>query len=323
MLMIILFSSTACSSAQSVAPGAPLFAQKAVLPGQQIWKQGVSSFLFGTNDTEEWSTNNLETQPAIQQALRMAGFPLIRSFFLDNASDVAIEKRIDAIENSGAHCLGVITNIFHASYNLHLVKYLGNRCLLYEFGNEPDYSGISVQQYVSQWNELVPQLRQINPQAKFIGPVLGLKSLNYLADFLAGAKSEHVLPDAISLHWYPCWQVSQSTCMNLADSISSEVSEARVIVQHILGEDLPIGVTEWNFDPGNPPAAYGDKADFITQFTRTALFAMIRGGVVFACQFDAASYAGYGHLDLFNVSDNQPKPQYYAIKSVIEQYRLA
>ena len=321
LMVVVLFASSACVPAQSVLPGAPSFAQEVTLPGQQLWKQGVSSFLFGTNDTEEWFTNNIETQPAIQQALRVAGFPLIRSFFLDNASDAAIEARIRTIENSGAHCLGVITNIFHTAYDLHLVKYLGNRCLLYEFGNEPDYSGIPVSQYVSQWRGLVPQLRRANPQARFIGPVLGLKSLNYLADFLAGVKSARVLPDAISLHWYPCWQVSQSTCMALAGSISSEISEARIIVQHILGEDLPIGVTEWNFDPGNPPAAYGDKADFMLQFTRAALFAMIQSGVAFACQFDAASYAGYGHLDLFNVSTNQPKPQYYALKSLIEQYR--
>jgi hypothetical protein len=42
------------------------------LPGQQIWKDGVSSFLFGTNDTQEWSDTNVETSPAIQKALKNA-----------------------------------------------------------------------------------------------------------------------------------------------------------------------------------------------------------------------------------------------------------
>jgi hypothetical protein len=56
-----------------------------LLPGQQLWKNNVSSFLFGTNDSYEWSIHNIQTEPAIQQALRTAGFTLIRSFFPDNA----------------------------------------------------------------------------------------------------------------------------------------------------------------------------------------------------------------------------------------------
>src|SRR5215472_10032895 len=89
----------------------------ATLPGQQIWRQGVSSFLFGTNDTIEWSSQNIETQPAIQHALRRAGFTLVRSFFPDNASDGTIEQRLQVIERSGANCLGVITNIFNVTFD--------------------------------------------------------------------------------------------------------------------------------------------------------------------------------------------------------------
>ncbi len=75
-----------------------------------------------------------------------------------------------------------------------------------------------------------------------------------------------------------------------------------------------------NFDPNNPPPAYGDNAQFMTKFTTIALQSMIQAGVAFACQFDAASYAGYGHLDMFNVATNAPKPQYYAITSIIKKY---
>jgi hypothetical protein len=328
LLTLVLCSLFSCSPTPAMGQdSSPLTLSPtqavALLPGQQIWKQGVSSFLFGTNDTEEWTPQNIETRPAIQKALHDAGFTLIRSFFLDNANDAAVEERIRTIEKAGAACLGVITNIFHVAYDLHLVKYLGKRCLLYEFGNEPDYTGISWEQYVTQWNRLVPQLRQANPQAKFIGPVLALTTPDYLINFLESVKSSQVLPDAISIHWYPCWQISQDKCMDLADSIATRVKNVRAIVQQILGKNLPIGVTEWNFDPGNPPAVYGDNADFITQFSEAALLSMMRAGVTIACQFDAASYSGYGHLDLFNVENSQPKPQYYAIEHVIEQYRPA
>lgn len=291
-----------------------------LLPGERIWKQGISSFLFGTNDTYEWSIQNFETQPAIQKSLRSAGFTLIRSFFQDGASDSDIEQRIRAIENSGAYCLGVITNIFNVTYDEHLVQYLGNRCLMYEFGNEPDYNDISIDTYLKQWNSVIPLLRHINAHAKFIGPVASSATSSFLNDFLQGVKNSGILPDAISFHWYPCYQDTETDCLNQADTAGPQATEVRQLVNHILGRDLPIGITEWNFDPGNPPPAYGDEKKFITSFTRTALQSMIQAGMTFACQFDAASYAGYGHLDMFD-QDGNPKAQYYAIKSIIAQYR--
>ncbi|HEY0756470.1 MAG TPA: hypothetical protein VGD98_21135 [Ktedonobacteraceae bacterium] len=322
LLLMMLLLLASCLPTQSSQPyGTPQTQRRALLPGQQVWSQGVSSLLFGTNDTQEWTPQNIETQPTIQQALRSGGFTLIRSFFLDNATDSAVEARMHTIESSGAACLGVITNIFHVLYDLHLVKYLGKRCLLYEFGNEPDYTGIPWETYLAQWNRLIPQLRRVNPQAKFIGPVVTLEQFDYLVYFLQGVKSSQVFPDALSFHWYPCWQIDQARCMGLADSISARVRTVRILAQRILREDLPIGVSEWNFDPGNPPASYGDNASFITQFSQRALLAMISSNVAFACQFDAASYSGYGHLDLFNVASSQPKPQYYAITRLIARYR--
>jgi lysophospholipase L1-like esterase len=294
------------------------------LPGQQIWKQGVSSFLFGTTDTYEWSPHNIETEPAIQGSLRNAGFTLIRSFFPDNAADAAIEQRIHTIDNIGAHCLGVITNISNVTFDEHLVRYLGNRCLLYEFGNESDVHGLSIESYLKQWNMLIPLLRQINPNARFIGPVTYnyQGNHNFMQGFLEGVKASGTLPDAVSFHWYPCYHRTRENCLARTSTYGEAVQKVRALVQSILGKDLPIGVTEWNFDPSNPPATYGDDPNFITQFSSAALQSMAQAGVAFACEFDAASYAGYGHLDLFDVHNNdQPKPQYYAIKAMIAQYR--
>ncbi len=296
-----------------------------LLPGQQTWKDGASSFLFGTNDTQEWADHNIETEPAIQQALRDAGFSLVRTFFEDNGSDDKIEQRIQTVENIGAKCLGVITNVRNEAYNEHLLQYLGNRCQMYEFGNEVDYSGMSIGEYLSLWNAQIPKLRQINPQAAFIGPVTYNKTgrNDFLQHFLDGVASSHVLPDAISFHWYPCWEDSERGCLDKAASYADVAQEVRGKVVSTLGKNLPIGITEWNYDPANPPPSYGDDSNFVTQFTTAALQAMIRGNVAFACQFDAASYSGYGRHDLFDLSTNQPKPQYYAIKAVIAQYRPA
>ena len=80
-----LFSSQAWGAHQihSRNLSLPTLAQE--LPGLQVWKQGVSSFLFGANDTQEWSQNNVETSPAIQGALKAAHFSLMRTFFFDKS----------------------------------------------------------------------------------------------------------------------------------------------------------------------------------------------------------------------------------------------
>ncbi len=290
------------------------------LPGAEIWPGNVSSLDFGTNDSYEWSQSNLQTQPALQKALRTAGFTLIRSFFPDKSSDAVIEQRIKTIENSGAHCLGVITNIDDMSFNEHLVTYLGKRCLLYEFGNEPDYNGVAVNHYVQVWNTAIPMLRKINPQAKFIGPVT-MSPSPYLQSYLDGVHTSGVLPDAVSFHWYPCWEEPQSSCMAKSTSIGKEIAQARQMITQTLGKQLPIGITEWNFNPSNPPPAYADDSAFMTQFSTQALQAMIQAGAAFACQFDAANYGGYGRLDMLDVSTLKPKPQYYAIAKLIAEYR--
>ncbi len=142
-----------------------------------------------------------------------------------------------------------------------------------------------------------------------------------LCGFLEGVKTSHVLPNAVSFHWYPCDHDTQQSCLNKADGYQQVAQKVYGLVHDILGKVLPVGITEWNYDPGNPPPSYGDNRAFITKFSTRALTSMVQGGVAFACQFDAASYSGYGRLDMFSIDTGRPKPQYYAIKSVIAQYR--
>ena len=308
-----------------------------LLPGQQMWKQGVSSFLFGTNDTQEWAGDNVETDPAVQQALKDAHFTLMRTFFFDKSladghatTDAEIEQRIQTVEKTGMACLGVLVNVMNAAFAEHVVRYLGSRCNLYEFGNEPDYNGISLEDYIKQWNTIIPLLRQINPQAKFIGPVtagpcdddISLTDTScFLIGFLQGVKISGVLPDAVSFHWYPCYQgETEARCLSSASTYGQEYRKVATWVQSVLGKYLPVGISEWNYDPGVPPSDYGEA--FMRQFTTDALQSMIQARVDFAAQFDALSYSGYGGQDMFDLDQHaQPKAQYYAIKQIISQYR--
>ena len=308
---------------QPPAPATPLIVP--ALPGQQTWRDGASSFLFGTNDTYEWSTRNLQTDPALQAALRSAGFTLIRSLIPDGASDDALDQRARTVEQSGARCLAVLTDIRDTAYVRHVVAYLGDRCLLYEFGNEPDMTSMTSADYLRLWNATIPALRQLNPHAKFIGPATSTPAgqHDYMEAFLQGVRASNVLPDAVSFHWYPCWNEAKDACLAKAGTYTAVAQEVQRLTRQTLGRALPVGVSEWNYDPNNPPPAYGDDAAFITAFTTTAMRAMMQAGVAFACQFDAASYAGYGRLDLLDVTSGQPKPQYTALRDLIRQYRPA
>ncbi|GCE46605.1 hypothetical protein EI42_00116 [Thermosporothrix hazakensis] len=305
--------------------------QKPLLPGQRIWKDGASSFLFGTNDTQEWSENNIQTSPSIQKALKEAHFTLLRTFFFDKSeaddhhpiTDDEIEQRLKTVENTGMSCLGVLFNVFNVEFMKHVVQLAGSRCLLYEFGNEPDFMKIPIKDYLKQWNTVIPMLRQINPQAKFIGPVTYThEDTEYIQGFLDGVKESGVMPDAISFHLYPCWEDSREGCLAKATDYYNAALSVRKIVRDTLGKELPIGVTEWNYDPANPPPPYGDEPEFIKAYTKTALYSLFKAGVAFANQFDAASYSGYGRLDMFDVDTNQPKPQYDAMKEMIAEYRI-
>ena len=80
----------------------------------------------------------------------------------------------------------------------------------------------------------------------------------------------------------------------------ANIEDVRNSVRGILGKDLPIGVDEWNFDPSGPPPAYGSTDEFLSQFVPLVMSQLVKANVAYACQFDAASFAGYGGLDILH-----------------------
>src|SRR5260370_25712782 len=362
LITFLGISSTSCTGKNpNPVPSArtPLPSASSPLPSCPLWKNGVSSCLFGTNDTEEWDvTNNVETDPyhIIQPSLKSAGFTLMRSFFFHHSlrdghrtTMAEIDQRLATIENSGMICLGVLapvrTDPAHPGsdsagdtdldFDKQVVAHAGNRCNMYEFGNEPDLGDdqLTVQQYLHQWNEFIPILREINPQAKFIGPVTctwqgnncdsnGRPSDCFMGSFLEGVKASKVLPDAISFHEYPCTDnANAAQCILNTKYYADLTTTVKGWVREILGKDLPVGITEWNMDSGNNQTLAND-CNFMEQFSVKALKAMISAHLDFANQFDAQSYSGYGTLDMFDRDNNdQPKCQFNAIKDLISQYR--
>src|SRR5262249_11339292 len=130
-------------------------------------------------------------------------------------------------------------------------------------------------------------------------PVQGAKPGDcYMQLFLRGAKLAGVYPDAVSFHWYPCdgasdgFNGSGNCGPKQAQSYATVTQEVKNWVKNDLGITIPVGITEWNFDPGSNPL--GNNGSFMSQFSTAALQSMISAGLNFACQFDAQSYGGFG-----------------------------
>lgn len=409
--------STAVPTTPTPVPTVPPAKNLPLLPGQKMWVGGVSSYLFGSNDTEEWNSDNVETDPhnIIQPSMRAAGFTLERTFIfhyslrdghrttigrhprmelvrgahheydrpapppnLTTGTGYEVEKRIKTIERMGMHCLVSFPDIwttprynddpnpFHKritdpntgkpetdlDFARKVVAYLGNRCNLYEIGNEPDLDTytengsqihhMDVKTYVERWTEFVRALRKINPKARFIGPVTYSYQGNdcgyttgspfptsqpgdcYLQNFLHGVRGTNVEPDAVSFHLYACDNATVESCGTAQwSAYGQKISEVRSWITRDLGHPVRLGITEWNFDPGSN-TELGRNATFMDAFSRAALQSMISARLDFAAQFDTASFSGYGALDMFDNNDNdRPKAQFQAVKEIIAQHAPA
>jgi hypothetical protein len=147
-----------------------------------------------------------------------------------------------------------------------------------------------------------------------------------MRNFLKGAKAARVLPDAVSFHWYPCDNATDGFNGNgncgpaQAATYATVTKEVKGWIASDLGVNVPLLITEWNFDPGSNPL--GENASFMSQFTSASLKSMISAGLDGAFQFDAQSYGGYCHLDMFDscTGTDQPKAQFNALRDVIKQY---
>ncbi len=294
-----------------------------ILPGEKSLNSGVSSYVFGVNDTNLWNTtNNIETNTKVQQLVKEAHFPLIRVWFFSPyseysalANDAETERRLKFVSDMGAQCLGVLasTGPRAFAYNKHIVQLAGDRCNMYEFGNEPGEHGApNMPAYLQSWNRLIPQLRKINPEAIFIGPVAGegpIVTPHWIPDFLKGVKASGVLPDAVSFHEYS----------NDPSLFGAEVIKTRQLIKSILGKNLPVGITEWNEYSGNNANWTSDPG--FAHFVTAALNSMIAAQTDFANEFTLYNHGGSGDsgLDMFDAS-GKPRPEYSAMKSMIAEY---
>ena len=277
------------------------------MPGQFAWRNGANNYLFGANDTLKWPAVNTTNSPNIQALLATLQLPIIREWFPKYRtgksgalnSDADYEALIGVPVACGAACLGVLYQWQDINYLKHVVTLLGNRCNMYEFGNEPygtDYPTTgnyqtNVSTYATYWKNSVPQLKAINPNAKFMGPS-SPGDLSTLDVMLAGMKTQGVTPDAVSYHYY-----------GPTSSIVSQVDQARVITNRYFGTAMPLWLTEWNISGVAPlPSMAGD--DVAMRAYVVATINSLIGHCDAAFLFDIASQDQYPTADLDMIQCN-------------------
>lgn len=350
----------AASRAPATVSTAPLLA------GEALWN-GVPSDLFGLGDTYNYESSGFRNNTTIQSEIKRAGVPLIREFFervdeqdhvtlIPDSTQIAIAQ---AIQNSGAQCMANLTQDTNMSgtanqqaamtWDLHMVSILSPYCKYFEVMNEPDLSGqwppqVSVADYVAFWRAFVPAARAQTPGVYFGGPALasefGLDDGNRMHDTLAAMAGQAVSadgipsatavpPDFVSYHWYMCAGIAQSSCLSQVDQFAPTHggTVAGYISTDFPGRSIPLGITEWNADPGNP--SYANDDNFMSQFQRHALAGLEQNpNLAFATEFDIGAEAGFGTLDVFRIDGTNPytntapavgspRPMFYVLQEEI------
>ena len=248
-----------------------------LLPGETTWSSGAPSYEFGTNDTIDYNSPNVDTLPSVQSYEKQAGLTLNRVWAYDSDSNLRTSRRkVDASNNAGMTCmfmLGETDDLTWLESTVQLTEPMG--CHIFEFGNEPDNGGSlqgTIAKYTSQWIADVPALRSLSvcetngvpdPNVcSFGGPALtwsastNTNASSYPDDmsyFLGTAKAAGVLPDFVTYHDYPCQKATtKAQCISMTPG-DSQWNYNTVITdeKNTLGHTIPTGVTEYNFDGGD------------------------------------------------------------------------
>ncbi|GHO84628.1 hypothetical protein [Dictyobacter formicarum] len=160
----------------------------------------------------------------------------------------------------------------------------------YEYGNEEDLQGVTAEKYTASWNQIIPQLKRLAPQAHFIGPANFQYNESYLKAFLQHARPT---PDEVSWHEYTC-NVGQApaTCIANIAHWTSHITRARTMMQQVSGHALPIMITEWNY-AADATANDGknNNPDFIQNWTKLALQTLAANRIFAAMQYSCTNTA--------------------------------
>lgn len=196
----------------------------------------------------------------------------------------------------------------------HMNTIFGAEPVYYEYEDEADLIGISATSYVLSWNAVIPELKRLAPQDKFLGPATYSYDQAYLRTFLQYAQP---LPDEVSWHEYTCNATSsQALCLTNIAQWTAHISNARSMMTTLIGRALPIVISEWNY-AANPTPVDGKSNDnsFLTTWTSRAIQVLVANRI-----FAALQYTCMGSAAALIGNDNQLTAQGQAFQQAYEHF---
>ena len=247
----------------------------------------ISPYLWGTNlslydQNDLFLTNQATVQLTRQLHVQMVRFPDRGNL----AATTAAANQIHALHL--APLLILHYGLDRIGTNKALIQMMntvfGNETVYYEYGNEmdlPQNGGVQVAEYTASWNQVIPQLKPLALNGKFVGPVNFQANPTYVGAFVQKANPR---PDAVSWHEYTCGtNDSDQYCLSHIDNWTRHIQTTR----QAMGSDLPIMITEYNWNPnpdadpqrGIPADPRAGNTTFLRQWTQRAIQVLISNQV--------------------------------------------
>jgi hypothetical protein len=263
-----------------------------------------SPLLFGTNLGLFTSNDQVVTSASTRALMQHIHIRIVRiptRTHLPN--DVEIQA-LQAVKSIGAIPLIVLAGVRNPNVLADDTRIIqdvngvfGNSLVYYEFGNEDDWNGVPIERYTTGWNTYIPQFKHLALNGKFVGPVSYQYDHDNLTTFLQGANPR---PDAISWHEYTCsYQEPMNNCLANLDRWTTHINDGRSVMQAMLGTELPIMITEWNYTADQSIQHNGlpfddgkyNNASFITAWTTKALNILVANDVFASMQYSVTNTA--------------------------------
>lgn len=265
--------------------------------GLQLASTAVSPLLFGTNmglfNTNDQVLTSATTRSALQQMhVQIMRMPMRTT--LSEATEVQAAQTIKAMGDIPLVVLhGAVDATVMADDSLmvnDMNRVFGNSTVYYEYGNEEDLAGVDVTGYTASWNAVVPTLKRLALNGKFVGPVNFQYDPAYLSTFLQTANPR---PDLVSWHEYTCddsW--ASSICISHIANWTNHIAGARAAMTAAIGTALPIMITEWNYAPNAVPNdGKNNNSAFMSTWTADALQTLAANGIFASMQYSVTNTA--------------------------------
>ncbi len=255
-----------------------------------------SPLIFGTNLDLSSSSDPFLTDSQVPTLLQKIHTQIIRIPTRPASSvsndEALVKAAAQIVHNMGATPLVILGGVARSNplgddtpVINDMNSIFGSSTVYYEYGNESDLGGHSTQAYTTSWNAVIPQLKALALNGKFIGPVNYQYDHNYLSYFLTNASPR---PDFVSWHMYTCNTSggdSESTCLANIGNWGSHFDDARSVMHTAFGgtTEVPIMITEWNYD-AQTPVDNNDSA-FIASWTTKAIETLSQYNIFASMQF--------------------------------------